>query len=112
MKDNSIGSMDWEACKDCVHDDALMENCCNLSDTEFYEGLKIDGDLLFCGGFEDKEANTLTSPEPMSQWVAYGKIADALEKHRKKATISCDEHCFCWEVEPYLIEKGDYNGKL
>ena len=30
-------------------------------------------------------------------------ITDLFEAHRKKAFISCDETCFCWDVEKGLL---------
>jgi hypothetical protein len=29
-------------------------------------------------------------------------VTDALSKHRKEAFVTCDESCFCWDVEAAL----------
>lgn len=32
------------------------------------------------------------------------KLKALLEEHRKQALVCCDEKCFCWEVEAFIVK--------
>ena len=32
------------------------------------------------------------------------KLEELLEAHTKKAVVSCDENCMCWEIESLLCD--------
>lgn len=35
-------------------------------------------------------------------WILLEKM---FEKHRQEAFVSCDEKCFCWDVEKLLLRR-------
>src|SRR5688572_14006093 len=69
------------------------------------EGIYLDINVAKCTkcGSEDFTPNYYTTYEELEARNA--ELEGLLSKHRQDAYITCDENCFCWDVEKFVIEQ-------
>jgi len=58
---NAIGSLDWDACADCIHSDP-DEGGCNVGDAKWAAKILVEGDYVYCGSREQRKDDEENQP--------------------------------------------------